>query len=119
MKRIFSALLLVALLGGSAFGLSDKEYRDMKRDSKLFRDADRKLGIVWNRIESQVTKAAQTMFDTLLEEQREWIRSGRDIAARKYMKQSYYPINAAYAIVTYERIGYLEGWEAFVFGEDD
>ncbi len=87
MKRIFSALLLVALLGGSAFGLSDKEYRDMKRDSKLFRDADRKLGIVWNRIESQVTKAAQTMFDTLLEEQREWIRSGRDIAARKYMKR--------------------------------
>lgn len=91
----------------------------MKRDSKLFREADRKLGIVWNRIESQITKAAQTIFAPLKEEQREWIRSGRDIAARKYMKQNYYPIDAAYAIVTYERIGYLEGWEKFVFGEDD
>ena len=109
MRRIILALMMVILIAGMAFGLSDKEYKEMKRDSKLFREADRKLGIVWNRIESQITKAAQTIFAPLKEEQHEWIRSGRDIAARKYMKQNYYPIDAAYAIVTYERIGYLEG----------
>lgn len=122
MKRILSGLLLVAVLASTAFGLSDKEYLSMKRESKFFREADRKLGLVWRRIEDQVYNAVQSMFDGLKQEQREWIRTGRDRAAQRITKASDNPYlrkEVAYALATYERIGYLEGWEIFVFDDDD
>ena len=118
MKRIISALLLVALFTGSAFALSDKDYKQMKKDSKIFNEADRKLGVVWRRIENQVTKAAYSVFEMLKADQRDWIKSGRDKAARKYIKEGF-DDDDAYTIATYERIGYLEGWEAVMFGDDD
>ena len=117
-KRILSALVLIAVLAGSAYALSDKDYTRMKRESSVFREADRKLGAVWHRIEDEITKPARSVFEILKSEQRDWIKSGRDRVAKKYMNDGFDDYNA-YAIATYERIGYLEGWEAVMFSDDD
>ena len=118
MKRIVLALLLTAVLAGSAFGLSDKDYNRMRKESKVFREADRKLTSVWNRISDEITSPARSVFEVLKANQREWIKSERDKVAKKYMKEGLDDYNA-YAIATYERIGYLEGWEAVIFNDED
>ena len=118
MKRILSALLLVVMLTGSAFALSNNEYRQLKRNSKLFAGADRNLTEVWNRIKSEITRPAQSAFEILKEEQREWIKSGRDIAAKRYMRNGASK-DVAYANATYDRGREFEEWEELMFGDEE
>lgn len=54
MKRIFSALLLAALLAGPAFGLSDGEYLRLKRLNEDFALADKRLTQVWKRFQDRM-----------------------------------------------------------------
>lgn len=82
MKRIFSALLLVALLGGSAFGLSDKEYTRMKKSSKAFREADKFMNECYRECRQTLPRSE---FEQVQEEQREWIKSGRDEEAQSFI----------------------------------
>lgn len=118
MKRILSALVLVAMLTGSAFGLSDKEYKRMKSSSKAFRDADRRLSQVWSRIKSKITRPAESAFEMLKAEQLEWIESERDKAAEKYMIRGH-DRDEAYALATDKRIEELEEWEEYTLSEDE
>ena len=118
MKRILSAFVLVVVLAGSAFGLSDREYRRMRNESKLFRDADKKLSQVWSRIKSKITRPAESAFEMLKAEQREWIESERDKTAEKYMTRGH-ARDEAYALATNKRIEELEEWEEYMFSEEE
>ena len=103
MKRFLSAVLLTLILAGSAFGLSDREYLRMKRNSRDFARADRRLTQVWKRLQDRMPGWA---FRILREEQREWIDGWRDEDARMYMEKGYSRIEA-YTMATYDRAEYL------------
>ncbi|MBQ3403111.1 MAG: DUF1311 domain-containing protein [Synergistaceae bacterium] len=118
MKRILTALTLIFLLAGSAFGLSDKEYLSMKRNDPDFAEADSALTETWNRIKDEITRPAQSAFEILKAEQREWIRSGRDNAAKRYMRKGS-SRTEAYTMATYDRMKELEDWEELMFGDED
>lgn len=82
MKRIVSALLLAALLAGSAFGLSDKEYESMRRNSKAFRDADDLLKESYQECKDTLSASE---FKSVKEEQIEWVKHGRDEEAQSFI----------------------------------
>ena len=108
MKRIFAALALLALLAGSAFALSDAEYKKMMKD-KDFARADKALTQAWNKAKKSfpATKAGKEAYQLLLEDQREWIRNGRDANAQDLIGMEGYSRVEAYAEVTRERAKYL------------
>ena len=91
MKRIFSALLLMVVLAGSAFGLSDKEYLRMKSSSKEFREADEFLTECYDECRDTLPPAK---FRQIQQEQREWVKSGRDEQAGWFMEKGYSRIDA-------------------------
>ena len=99
MRRSLLALTLLLLLCVPAFGLSDAEYRRLKRTSSDFRQADIELSQVWNSLKGSLSSKA---FSELQKDQREWIRKGRDDAAKKYIKEGYSRAEA-YAKATYDR----------------
>ncbi len=86
MKRILSALLLVVVLAGSAFGLSDKEYLKMKKNSRAFREADAFLTECYNECKDTLPYSE---FKKVQQEQREWLKSERDELARDFMDDGY------------------------------
>ena len=104
MKRIFSALALVAVLAGSAFALSDAEYLRLKKSNADFARADKALTQTWNSLKKSMPKSR---FKILQEEQREWIEYLRDSVAEDYMKDGYSRAEA-YTIATNERIDELK-----------
>ena len=91
MKRIFSALLLIVVLAGSAFGLSDKEYLRMKDNSAEFREADEFLTECYDECRDTLPRAK---FKQIQQEQREWVKSGRDEQAGWFMEKGYSRIDA-------------------------
>ncbi|MCR4819002.1 MAG: SH3 domain-containing protein [Fretibacterium sp.] len=108
MKRIFAALALLALLAGSAFALSDADYKKLMKD-KDFARADRALTKAWNKAKKSFpnTKAGKAAYQLLLADQREWIRNGRDANAQDLMGMDGYSKVEAYAEVTRDRVRYL------------
>lgn len=108
MKRVFAALALLALLAGSAFALSDADYKKMMKD-KDFARADKALTQAWNKAKKSfpATKAGKAAYQLLLEDQREWIRNGRDANAQDLIGMEGYSRVEAYAEVTRERAKYL------------
>ena len=105
MKRIFIALVLVLAVSTSAFALSDAEYRRLKRTSSEFRQADNELAAVWKELKESLSSK---VFAELQKSQREWIRKGRDDAARKYIREGYSRAEA-YAMATNDRAELLPG----------
>lgn len=105
MRRIFLALTLLIVLSSSAFALSDAEYRRLKRTNADFRQADKGLSEVWNSLRESLSSKA---FSELQKLQREWIRKGRDDAARKYIREGYSRAEA-YAMATNDRAEALPG----------
>ena len=99
MKRIFIALVLVLAVSASAFALSDAEYRRLKRTSSDFRRADNELTQVWKELKESLSSK---VFAELQKNQREWIREGRDDAARKYIREGYSRAEA-YTMATNDR----------------
>ncbi|MBQ3456997.1 MAG: DUF1311 domain-containing protein [Synergistaceae bacterium] len=82
MKRILSAAILTLILAGSAFGLSDKEYKQMMKSSKAFREADKFMNECYKECKQTLPRSD---FETVAEEQREWIKSGRDEEAQSFI----------------------------------
>ena len=97
--RSFAFALLVMLIAAPAFGLSDAEYRRLKRTSSDFRQADNELSEVWNSLRGSLSSKA---FSKLQKLQREWIRKGRDDAARKYIREGHSRAEA-YTMATNDR----------------
>ena len=82
MKRILSATLLLLILAGAAFGLSDKEYKQMMKTSKAFREADKFMNECYKECKQTLPSSD---FKTVQAEQLEWIKSGRDEEAKSFI----------------------------------
>ena len=82
MKRILSAALLTLILAGAAFGLSDKEYTRMMKSSKAFREADKFMNECYRECRQTLPRSE---FERVAEEQRKWIKSGRDEQAQSFI----------------------------------
>ena len=102
-KRFISVLVFVMMLSSAAFALSDAEYNRMKKHSKSFAEADRRLSRVWHEIKDDMP---EKQFKILQSEQREWIDDGRDREARRYIKKGYSKTEA-YTKATNERVDKL------------
>ncbi len=103
MKRLFSALLLLALLAGSAAALTDKEYLTMKKEDGSFNQADERLNELWKELKSMMSAKD---FKALQEENASWLKTGRDKAAKSFMNDGL-DKNTAYAEATWTRVTYL------------
>ncbi len=99
MRRIFIALTLLLAISTSAFALTDAEYRRLKRTNSDFSRADKELTQVWNGLKESLSSK---VFAELQKNQREWIRKGRDDAARKYIREGYSRAEA-YTMATNDR----------------
>jgi len=103
MKKILSALMLLILVSAPAFALSDADYLKMKKNSQTFARADRKLTNTWNKLKKSLPDYA---FQQLQQNQREWIKKGRDDEAKKYIKEGY-SRTEAYTLATNDRANKL------------
>ena len=97
--------LAVLTLAGPAAGLSDAEYREMMKDPD-FAKADRALNEEWSRLlkEGGLSEAG---IKALKADQAEWVRKGRDAAAKRYMMEDGYTALEAYTSVTAMRVDAL------------
>ncbi len=99
MKRLMSIVAVVLVFTVPAFALSDAEYLRMKRSSAEFAAADKFLSEAYNNVKNVMSRSE---FASVKEEQREWIKRGRDEAARAFMDDGYSRIEA-YTKATEER----------------
>lgn len=99
MKRLMSIVAVVLVFTVPAFALSDAEYLRMKKSSADFAEADKFLSDAYNNVKNAMPRSE---FASIKEEQREWIKSGRDEAARALMNEGYSKIEA-YTKATEER----------------
>lgn len=79
----FVAFIIVSWLS-TAFAITDTEYEILKENSPEFAEADKQLGLVWKTVKSSLNEESQK---TLLSTQRDWIKSGWDIDAKKLMDE--------------------------------
>ncbi len=90
MKRLISIFTLIFVFCAPAFALSDAEYLKMKKDPE-FAKADRELTRAYNDAKNSMTKSE---FSELKNSQRQWISSGRDLYAKKLIREGYSRIEA-------------------------
>lgn len=99
MKRLISIFALIFVFCAPAFALSDAEYLKMKKDPE-FAKADRELTRAYNDAKNSMTKSE---FSELKNSQRQWISSGRDLYAKKLIREGYSRIEA-YTEATLARV---------------
>ena len=112
---VCSALCLGALAGPAA-GLSDAEYREMVEDPD-FAKSDKRLNEVWSGLlkEGGLSEAG---IKALKADQAEWVRKGRDAAAKRYMMEDGYTALEAYTAATRLRADELPGIAGRIFLQD-
>ena len=108
MRSIFRTVAVVlaslAVLAAPSFALSDAEYKRLMKD-KNFARADKALSREWDRAKKLFpkTKEGQAAYKLLLDNQREWIKNGRDAEAKEIMENAGYSRTVAYAMATLSR----------------
>lgn len=110
MRKIFSLASLV-LVGAvfsvsPAFALSDAEYTEMYRTSPYFKAADDELTQTWKETTQALSPKDKK---SLLQEQRQWLRSERDEEAKALMRQGIRK-DCAYAKANRSRIASLRAF---------
>lgn len=100
MKRLFSILVFLFLFCVPAFALSDAEYLKWKKNSAEFREADELMSESYNSCKQILPKSK---FKVIQQEQREWIKSGRDERAEEIMENEGCSRLEAYIKATEER----------------
>ena len=107
MRKIFSpaSLVLVAAVFSvsPSFALSDAEYTEMYRTSPYFKAADDELTQTWKQTTQELSPKDKK---SLLQEQRQWLRSERDEEAHALMRQGIRK-DCAYAKAIKSRIASL------------
>lgn len=96
MRRIILALMMVILIAGMAFGLSDKEYKQMMKTSQAFREADKFMNESYKECRDTLPRSE---FLAVQKEQREWLKNERDEEAGYFIEDGMTRIEA-YAKVT-------------------
>lgn len=101
---IFLAILLCCILSaGQTFALSDAEYNSLAKNSSEFRQADKELNKFWKVTIGQLDGDYKKQ---VLNEQRQWVKTGWDKTAQKFMAQGLSK-SAAYTKAIQERINQL------------
>jgi formylglycine-generating enzyme required for sulfatase activity len=107
MKKIMLSALfatLFSVFATQAFALSDADYYKFMREDQSFSQAEKKLDEVWQTLRAKLSKDE---YQTVLQEQRVWIKSGRDAAAGEHPAYRLNPAEA-YAAAIAARAGSLE-----------
>ena len=113
-RKLIGALILVLVLCGIAFALTDKEYRSMIRGSSEFAHADSELNKIWDILKDDLTGRE---FEKEKRLQSQWIKSGRDKYAKELLKTGEYSREEAYAAATWARVNELR--DKYDRGYDD
>lgn len=101
---IFLGILLCFVLSaGQTFALSDAEYNSLAKSSSEFRQADKELNKFWKVTIGQLDGDYKKQ---VLNEQRQWVKTGWDKTAQKFMAQGLSK-SAAYTKAIQERINQL------------
>ena len=103
-KRMALLVLLFFMVCSSAMALTDREYKAMLQTSSEFRQADAELTRAWKRVYGLLNGREKR---DLLENQRQWVKTGRDAAARKMRGMGR---AEAYAAVSRARAEYLDSY---------
>ena len=86
MKRFLAVIVLLLAIAAPSSALTDKEYFRMRQYSAAYAKADKRINRIWANLRKSLPKK---VFAELQELQSEWIDSGRDEAAQRYMDEGY------------------------------
>ena len=107
MKRILSFLFVICI-ASQALALSDKDYREMMKDSG-FAQADKNLNDAWTAAKESLSPSE---FAKLKKDQAQWLKKGRDDEVkhlRSVQAGRNLTLTEAYASITDDRAGYIRG----------
>lgn len=101
--RIIITSFIITFYATAVFAISDTEYQELLK-VPYFKQADQELSAVWKEVYSKLDGAYKKQ---ILNDQRQWLRSGRDSSAKALMEEEGFTIEDAYTIAVYLRIGDL------------
>ena len=100
----FTLFIVVISVASSAFALSDKEYKQMMKNSG-FAKADKALNQAWKNAKNSLPSGD---FETLKRDQMSWIKRGRDNEAKPLLKRM--SRVQAYTSVTNSRAEFINAY---------
>ena len=106
MKHLLAMLIFclrTAVFPAKSYALTDNEYNELLK-VPYFKQADKELTAVWKEVYHEVGGAYKKQ---ILNDQRQWVKSGRDISAKALMEEEGFTKEDAYTIAVYLRIGVL------------
>ena len=106
MKHLFAILifcLLTTVFPTKSHALTEDEYNELLQ-VPYFKQADQELSAVWKEVYNKLSGAYKKQ---ILNDQRQWLKSGRDSSAKALMEEEGFTIEDAYTIAVYLRIGDL------------
>lgn len=106
MKHLFAILifcLLTTVFPTKSHALTENEYNELLQ-VPYFKQADQELSAVWKEVYNKLGSAYKKQ---ILNDQRQWLKSGRDSSAKALMEEEGFTIEDAYTIAVYLRIGDL------------
>lgn len=112
-RKVLPLILSYCFCISNSYALSDTEYKEMLNYSSNYANADARLRQVWKNLSSALKNQGMDYElrgknpQSLLAQQKKWVKSGRDIEARNYINQGYNRADA-YANATLNRASYLE-----------
>ena len=105
MKKFLLVLSLVFVCCANAFALSDNEYAQLMKNAE-FKRADQALSKAWKAAQTKLNKNKNAL-NNLRQDQREWIKNGRDEEAEELMDDNGWSKLKAYTEATKARAEYL------------
>ena len=106
MKHLFAILIfciLTTVFPTKSHALTENEYNELLQ-VPYFKQADQELSAVWKEVYNKLGSAYKKQ---ILNDQRQWLKSGRDSSAKALMEEEGFTIEDAYTIAVYLRIGDL------------
>ena len=103
MKHLFAILifcLLTTVFPTKSHALTENEYNELLQ-VPYFKQADQELSAVWKEVYNKLSGAYKKQ---ILNDQRQWLKSGRDSSAKALMEEEGFTIEDAYTIAVYLRI---------------
>ena len=106
MKHLFAILIFclsTTVFPTKSHALTENEYNELLQ-VPYFKQADQELSAVWKEVYNKLSGAYKKQ---ILNDQRQWLKSGRDTSAKALMEEEGFTIEDAYTIAVYLRIGDL------------
>lgn len=105
MPKFLISVFFGALFTPTAvYSLTMADYQDMYKNSQYFHDADDEMALAWKNANLSLSAKDKRL---LLQQQREWLKNGRDEEAKDLMDKGFSK-ECAYARVAKRRAGTLK-----------